>query len=347
MITADYYDGDSTHRHIVSVLFHRGILAFDGEGVRGSVRLSKVRVSEPLGRAPRILLLPGGGRLEISDSTLPRLLHKNGYRESRVVRWQRNWPMSLLALVTLVVSLIAGYQWGLPAAADAAAQRLPESLARRIGDEQLKLVDRALMSPSRLDAGQRTRIEQRFARMVQPGTARTPYRIEFRHSRQGQPNAYALPNGVILMTDQLVELAGNDEAVLGVLGHELGHVQRRHSLRGILQAVGLGVVMNVLVGDVSTVLAAAPVFLLDQAYSRDFEREADDFAIAMMRVNGVPLSPMADLFERMGEDEAHTAKRRPADRQGVEEGEELVDYLSSHPSNAERIARFRAADARR
>src|ERR1019366_6498522 len=99
------------------------------------------------------------------------------------------------------------------------------------------------------------------------------------------------PNGAIVMTDQLVQMAGNDQAVLGVLGHELGHLQRRHSLRHLLQALGVGVVLNLWIGDVSSALAAMPTFLLDQKYSRDFEREADQYAIDMMHVNNVPLAP--------------------------------------------------------
>ncbi|HEY8607378.1 MAG TPA: M48 family metallopeptidase [Noviherbaspirillum sp.] len=332
MIAAHYYDGETSRRSAVHLLFHRGVMAVDGDGVRRSVRLSQVAVSEPLDHAPRLLALPGGARIECADPGLPRLLRKNGYREPRIVRWQRNWPLSLLALVSLLALLVAGYQWGLPAAADKIARGLPASLATKIGDEQLELIDGMYMEPSRLGEKHRARLLERFAAMKRPAGGNAPFRVEFRSSKLG-PNAFALPNGVIVMTDQLVAEAANDEAVLGVLAHELGHIERRHSLRGLLQTLGLGVVINLLVGDVSTALAAAPTFLLDQKYSRDFEREADLYAIAMMQANRLPLSPMADLFERLGGDEA-----------GDGASDEDLAYLSSHPADAERIARFRAAD---
>lgn len=337
MITAHYYDGETSRRHPVQLLFHRGLLAFDGDGIRRSVRLAKVKVSEPLEHAPRILMLPDGARIECSDPGLPRLLRKNGYREPRIVQWQRNWPLSLLALISLLAVLIAGYQWGLPAAADAAARALPASMAQRIGDEQLAMMDDSIMEASRLSPQRQEALRQRFAALKKPAGA-VSYRIEFRHSRIG-PNAFALPNGVIVMTDQLVAAAPADEAVLGVLAHELGHVAQRHSLRGLMQTVGVAVVINLLVGDVSAALAAAPAFLLDQAYSRDFEREADSYAIALMQANRLPLSPMAELFERMGGDD-HEGDA-PHGNAGDEES---VDYLSSHPADAERIDRFRRAD---
>lgn len=363
MITAIYFDGQSARRHTVTVLIHRGIVAISGEGIRRSIRLSKLDVSERLDNAPRILRLPDGGSVHSNDAGLDRLLRKNGYREPRVVRWQNNWPMSLFALISLLTLLIAGYQWGLPWAADNIAQHLPASVEKSIGDEQLQLIDDGYMEPSKLGPTEQARLRQLFAQLQQPRGEKTAYRLEFRSSKMG-PNAFALPNGVIIMTDQLVTLARNDHAVLGVLSHELGHVQRRHSLRRMLQALGVGAVINLLVGDVSSVLAAAPTFLLDQKYSRDFEREADKYAIDMMRTNKLPLSPMADLFEKMAlahehdhgeeddsssaaeeweEDEDVTPQKPPS--KGKARRNRSMEYLSSHPSDEERIARLRASDA--
>ncbi|MFC7517161.1 M48 family metallopeptidase [Herbaspirillum sp. GCM10030257] len=372
MIDAYFYDGNTTRRHTVQLLLHKGILAVSGEGVRRSVRLSKVRVSERLEHAPRILHLPEGGYIESSDAGLEKLLRRNGYREPRVVRWQRNWPLSLCALVSLLVILIAGYQWGLPWAADTLAQNLPPSMEKRIGDEQLRLIDSRWMEPSRQSVEEQTRIRKLFAGLRQPRGEQTPYRLEFRHSKMG-PNAFALPNGVIVMTDELVKLAASDQAVLGVLGHELGHVQRRHSLRRLLQALGVGVVINLFIGDVSSALAAVPTFLLDQKYSRDFEREADQYAIDMMHANAVPLSPMAELFEKMGAAHSHRAASASSDededgieedadhaeestpsapestngrRDGQSRAAKSFEYLSSHPSDEERIKRLKAADGK-
>jgi Zn-dependent protease with chaperone function len=201
---------------------------------------------------------------------------------------------------------------------------------------------------------------------VQSYGEKTPYRLEFRSSLVG-PNAFALPNNVIIMTDELVQVARDDVAVMGVLAHELGHLKRRHSLRRMLQALGVGVMLNMWVGDVSSALAAVPTFLLDQKYSRDFEREADRYAIAMMQANDLRLTPMAEFFEKMAalhEERPQAAARGGQQRYPQDEDDEYgayeddvpgpdpqrqdenepADYLSSHPSDAERIAYLRAAD---
>jgi Zn-dependent protease with chaperone function len=333
MIAATYYDGQTTHRHPVMVAVRGGILAIKGDGVQRAFRVSQLDISERLEHGPRIVRLPQSACIEIVDPAFSAALAANGYRDPWVVRWQQHWLLSLFALVFLLALIIAGYQWGLPWAADGIARHLPASIERKIGDEQLRMIDAAYLRPSRLPAAEQARLTHLFSQLKQPHGEHTVYRLEFRQSGMG-PNAFALPNGVIVLTDQLVTLTRSDAAVLAVLGHELGHVHRRHSLRRLMQALSVGAVVNLFIGDVSTVLATVPAFLLDQKYSRDFEREADRYAIDMMRANGIALSPMADLLESM----------RSAKAQGRARRKQASDYFSSHPSDDERIEALRAAD---
>jgi Zn-dependent protease with chaperone function len=384
MIEATYFDAQTTRRQPVTVVIHQRVVAMRGAGLHRTIRLSQLDISERLQHAPRTLRFPDGGFIEVRNAGLDKLLAANRYRDPWVVRWQQNWLLSLCALITVLVLLISGYQWGLPWTVDKIAQGLPVSMEKKIGDQELKMIDGRYMMPSRLDPAEQARLRQLFSALKQPRGEKTYYRLEFRNSRIG-PNAFALPNGVIVMTDQLALLAKNDQALLGVLSHELGHVQRRHSLRHLMQALGVGVVLHLWVGDVSSALVAVPGFFLNQKYSRDFEREADQYAINMMRANGMPLSPLADLFEKMsaahtdvpvdaaGEDGASDSNGHAADIPGntprgdADEAAEAnrrqeetsraspkgdarkapPEYFSSHPSDAERIARLRAADLNR
>lgn len=366
MIDATYFDGQSTKRHPVTVVIHKRVVAIRGVGIHLSMRLSQLLISEKLMHAPRILRIPQGGSIEVSDPAFDALLAANRYEEPWVVQWQMKWHLSLLALVTLLAVLLSGYQWGLPWAAGVIAQHLPTSIEKKIGDQELQLVDKAYFSASKLDPVDQERLKKEFAELKQPRGEKTAYRLEFRYSKIG-PNAFALPNGVIVLTDQLVMLARNDPAVLAVLSHELGHLQRRHSLRHLLQALGIGVTLHLFVGDVSSALAALPTFMLDQKYSRDFEREADQYAIDMLHANGIPLAPMADLFEKMHDAHADvaTTKKKTADDEDDDDESDDNDvqpnkrpngkvklppppeYFSSHPSDAERIARLRAADGQK
>jgi Zn-dependent protease with chaperone function len=353
MIDAIYFDGKSSRRHRVTVLIHKRVLALRGEGLRRNERLSRMDVSERLQHAPRILRFPDGAFIEAGDhKNLDKMLKANRFSDPRVVRWQNNWPLSLIALICLLAALLSAYQWGLPAGAEAIAQRLPASFGKKIGDQGFAVMEERLLKPSKLAPEYQQQLRARFAALVRPGGLAVPYELHFRSGRMGA-NAFALPNGVIVITDDMVKAAGNDDAIMGVLSHELGHVKRRHSARQLLQSAGIGIALNLWVGDVSTALAAVPAILLNQKNSRDFEREADRYAIEMMIVNRLPLEPMAHMFESMGkrpadeeeedggepEEEAGTAPPDPQDRAAPP-----PDYLSSHPSDAERVATLRAAD---
>ncbi|MGZ3158882.1 MAG: M48 family metallopeptidase [Burkholderiaceae bacterium] len=369
MIDAIYFDGQSTKRHPVTLVIHKRVVAIRGTDIRLSMRLSQLAISEKLMHAPRILRIPQGGAIEVTDPAFDAMLAANRYQEPWVVHWQMKWHLSLLALVSLLAVLLIGYQWGLPWAAGMVAQHLPTSIEKKIGDQELVMVDKSYFSPSKLDPVDQARLQREFAELKQPRGEKTAYHLEFRYSKIG-PNAFALPNGAIVMTDQLVMLARNDPAVLAVLSHELGHLQRRHSLRHLLQALGVGAVLNLFIGDVSSILVALPTFMLDQKYSRDFEREADQYAIDMLHANNIPLAPMADLFEKMhdahaddasadkksngrtagnGRDDSPDEESDDDDQPNKRPGGKVKmapppEYFSSHPSDAERIARLRAAD---
>jgi Zn-dependent protease with chaperone function len=347
MIDAIYYDGNNSRRHPVTLVIAKRVVSMRGPGVHRNVRLSQMDVSERLQNAPRILRFPDGAFVEASDHRrLDRMLKENRFQDPRVVRWQNNWPLSLLALITLLATLLSLYQWGVPRAADHIAANLPPSLEQKMGEKSMALIESEMFSPSKLDPAVQARLRSRFAAMAQPRGEKTAYKLEFRASRIGA-NALALPNGVIVMTDDMVAQAASDDAVMGILGHELGHVKRHHSMRHVLQTVGVGLVLNLWVGDVSSALVAAPAILLNQKHSRDFEREADQYAIDMMQTNGVPLEPLAAMFQRMDQADRQKAARRRSGRQEVDEdGEPVPNYLSSHPSDAERVLKLRDADMR-
>jgi predicted Zn-dependent protease len=332
---ARYYDGQSSRAHDVTVTVDAGGLQLRGAGIEREFAHGETRVSERLQHAPRLVTFPDGSYCEVTDhAALDRVLDATGFRDSWIVRVQNRWLHTAAALVVTVLVLALAYLYILPWGARIAAEQIPPELEASIGQDAVEWIDRRFFEPSRLPEDRRARLTARFAEIV-PKNARN-YRVEFRRSKIG-PNALALPGGTILMTDELVLLADSDEAVLGVLAHELGHIEHRHLLRRLITSTVTGALATVLAGDASGIATAVPATLADLSYSRDMEREADDYAIDTLRANGLPLSPLADLFDKM---EAAFRERR-AKTEGPDL--RLEGYLSTHPDTAERVRKLREA----
>jgi Zn-dependent protease with chaperone function len=301
---------------------------------------AKLRWPEPLRRGQRQVLLPDGGVLACADAAAYDVwLEQSGRRHGFIPRWQQSGWLALLTLLLLVGSLFAGWRWGVPVAADATVKLLPEALDHQVGAKVLVELDRHVLRPSKLTGVQQQAVFDRFADAIDTSLDRkalpklTRFRLEFREGgpRFG-PNALALPGGTIIVTDELVKmLEDQPEAIVGVLGHELGHVKHRHGMRLTLRASAVGLATGVLVGDFSVALAGAPALLAQQSYSRDFEREADDYARTVLRGAGIDPAVMVSFFERI--------KKLHAERGDADNA--FAAAFSSHPADEERIAFFK------
>jgi Zn-dependent protease with chaperone function len=338
-IAAIYYDGNSARQHAVELQIDPQRVALQGFGVHRNEPLAAVRISERLGRTPRLLTFADGAYCEVRDhAALDAALAAAGHRASLVERLQLSWRMALLALLACVGIAIAAYRWGLPVAAEVVAWRLPESVSRQLGRTTLAALDRAWLQPSKLDAARQQALSEGFARLRRPDPDTPPATIEFRSSPSLGANAFALPDGSVVLLDQLVGLARSDDEIDAVLAHELGHVHYRHGLRLLLQGSVVALVMTAWVGDVSTLLATLPTVVLQARYSRAFEAQADDYAAQMLLANGIAPSHLADLLQRL-------EQQRAAKAGESSEPAEANSYLATHPPTAERIRRLRAADA--
>jgi Zn-dependent protease with chaperone function len=336
-VLAHYYDGRSAKRREVALTLEGEVVHVQGDGIDRIGTLHDLRISEPMGEAPRLVTFPDGAFCEVRDHAgLKALLQQTGHRDHLIVRWQFSLRWIAASTMLCVAFFAAAYVWGLPWLAKHLAEEVPDSMARAISDQALDSLDQSLAAPSELPVARQEEIIRSFDRMRPPGGQPVPHRIVFRSSKALRANALALPSGTIVVTDGLVRLAQKDEELLGVLAHELGHVRARHGLRMMLQSSIVGLVTAWYIGDVSSILAAAPAVLLQANYSRDFEREADAYAVAMLRANGMPPARMADLLERL-------ETSRHAGAPAGDDAASAIDYLSSHPATAERLRALREA----
>lgn len=299
--------------------------------------VSSVRLSEPFRNAPRMVTFAGGETLQVDDAAaLTQALGLAGHPPPLVARLQASWLLSSIAALLAVSLLILAYLQGVPAAARWAAQAIPPEVEQRMGTALLELIDRRSLQQSKLSESWRSAIAKRFAGLAEVAAPGISYRLEFRASKEADAiNAFALPGGIIVLLDGLVQAADGDDQIIGVLGHELGHVVHRHSLQRVMQVVGLGALTGLAWGDFSGVAANVPLVLGIFRYSRADERAADEFAVKLLHAGGLTAQPLIDFFEIIqSEHSKHAA--------------DVPDFLSSHPSTPERIEWLRSQlDAKR
>ena len=330
---ASYFDGQHSEAIPVVVSVRAGQLVVFGPGVDRTVPHGQANVTDALGSTPRLIRFADSAFCEVTDvAMLGRILAALGHHEKRVVQWEGSLTWIVAAGVALLALLVVGYRYGVPVLAAVAAEHVPEKLVTVTSQEMLKLLDGALGS-TELDETRRTRLIERFKRLRWPdGEGDRQYEILFRTSNALGPNAMALPSGTLIVTDALVKLAANDDEILSVLAHEAGHVEHHHGLRLVFQNSVVALVITWLVGDVSTLLAAAPTALLQAKYSRDFERDADEYAVSLLRFNNIGTEHFAAMLERLDASAGETHNNP---------GVAMLDYLSSHPVTSERLEALR------
>jgi Zn-dependent protease with chaperone function len=327
MLHANYFDGRSTRIRVVNLSVAGEDLVIAGEDIEFRVPFSHVKIDERLGRAPRRLRLQDGAFCEVRDlDALDTLLSSTAHRDGWVDRMQRHLQFVLFSIVACVALAVMAYKWGLPWAAAKGANYLPPAIGKTISAQTLKILDGKLLMPSKIADERRQALSAKFHALRLPEGGSPDSQLLFRSSPQLGANAFTLPDGTIIVLDDLITSIGDDQQILAVFAHELGHVRGRHSLQMLLHGSAVGAFWTLYVGDISTLLAAAPATLVQARYSQDLERQADDFAAALLVQNGMSPALLADALKKLAESHAGSSK---------------LGYLSSHPSTDERMRHLR------
>jgi Zn-dependent protease with chaperone function len=153
--------------------------------------------------------------------------------------------------------------------------------------------------------------------------------VTVHYTESDVPNAFATLGGHVVVTSALYERLPSENALALVLAHELAHLAARDPIAAVGGGLTLALASMTLTGDASAVFAPLTA-VVQRGYSRDAERAADDLAIAAIRAHYGHAGGGAALFEVLAAARADAAIDMPS-------------MLSTHPADAERIERVRAA----
>jgi predicted Zn-dependent protease len=269
-----------------------------------------------------VLLIEHAEFLSSLRELAPRLasgIHDPSRRKHRVA-----W--TALAAAAAIGIVVAVFRWGLPAFATLVARWVPVSWEVRLGDA---VVEHLVPAEDRCDD---PILQQRLDDLVSVliAESRSPYIFKLLVADDDTLNAFAAPGGTIVILRGLLKRTSRPEELAGVISHEIQHIVQRHSTRAILHHASAGVLVGALTGDVSGVAA----FGLDAArnlgllrYSRGNEDEADEAGMRMILAAGLDPAGMIAFYDLLAR-EAPTLPR-------------ALQYLSTHPASADRVARLR------
>jgi len=329
--------------YLAALSLINGVITLDSAAGQELLSLDAVRI-DPAGTSLlRRIVLQDGRILETPDNervdALAHRLNRQALRQSlRLSHWAERWRR-LTLVATIAISFIALGIVALPPAmgwmADSVVEMIGPDREAVIGQIALTEADTTFLQPSWLDQAQQEPAHRLFTDLVQiAALPDTHPRLVFRH---GGPkigaNAMALPGGSVVMTDELLTLLIHDEdALAGVLAHELGHIDRRHGLRLFFRTSLPDMTeywlnhndrqLGLRVAELVEILAA-------NAHGQRFELEADAYSLALLQRAGRSPDGMIRALNKLSMSDQGSSSQ-------------TMHYLQSHPPTAERISHLQS-----
>ncbi len=334
-VSALFFDGRSSKAQAVTLTLSHGCVAVhDDQGILILEQgVALCHLAPPLGSAKVELKTSATAHCLLEPDSAAALAHFFPTRKGLLLVdfFERRWGLVTVALVGCLLFVWFFIATGIPFLARQAAYAMPSQAMTLLGSQTLAVLDEQFFSPSALPLEQQHQTHSLFQQVCQQ-LAVPSCQLELRQGNELGANAFALPSGQVVMTDELVILSQGqgDEGLQGVIAHELGHVTNRHALRHVIQHSGIFLLISTLTGDMgslTSVAASLPMVLAESRYSRSFEDEADAFACSYFLDQGKSCAAYGELLML-------ATKGRNSDG--------LSRYFASHPPTSQRLEAFHA-----
>ena len=164
------------------------------------------------------------------------------------------------------------------------------------------------------------------------------YSWEYKLVESKEVNAWCLPGGKIVFYSAILPICKDDAGMATVMGHEVAHALANHGAQrmsaGILQQAGAGVV-GIAIDSKSnqekqiwmTAYGGVTQYGAMLPFSRSHESEGDKIGLILMAIAGYDPTTAVAFWERMAANSG---------------GKKLPEFLSTHPSDANRIAKLKS-----
>lgn len=136
-------------------------------------------------------------------------------------------------------------------------------------------------------------------------------------------NAFALPNGHLIIYSGLIYNSDNQEELTGVICHEIAHIELNHVMKKLVKEIGLSVLISMTTGNGGAeIIKEAAKMLSSSAFDRNLEKEADIKAVDYLTAANVNPEPFANFLYKLSDKEHEAAK--------------YLRWFNTHPESKER-----------
>ncbi|MFN3444771.1 MAG: M48 family metallopeptidase [Bacteroidia bacterium] len=265
-----------------------------------------------------------GAVLKIEDLVFAERFYETLKQNKRVDVHTRLLKLSFAQITVLAAALLGlvvlAYFYLLPPIAEKSAALLPESIDNQIGNTFMN----SFLDGSEIDSTKTKYLEQFAAEL----DLKNQKPLGFTVVKSSEVNAFALPNGQIVVFSAILDDMKSADELAALLGHEASHINNRHSTKILCRNLAGYMLVSLLLSDVNGIMAV----LADNAqqlhtlsYSRGFEQEADEQGLKILIDNGINPNGMVNLFEQLEKEETFS----------------LPKIMSSHPLTKERISNMK------
>ena len=138
-----------------------------------------------------------------------------------------------------------------------------------------------------------------------------------------QINAFTIPGGNIYVFTGLISFCESPEQLAAVLAHEMGHVEKRHTVDRLAREFGLSVLFSIMTGGDTVLLSDLYQTLISSGFSRSQEKEADQFALNLLEDASISPKSIASFFRKLNRENLAY--------------DENIELVMTHPHNNTRI----------
>ncbi len=222
----------------------------------------------------------------------------------------------IVLALALLVGAVCAYIYLLPPLAEKTARLLPDSFDSYLGEEFMK----TFLQENEVDEQRSKALEQFVAKLNLPNKER----LNFMVVKSDDVNAFALPNGQVVVYTAILDKISSADELVALLAHETAHVSQRHSVQMLARNLSSYLFVSIIFSDINgvmAVLAENAHTLNTLAYSRGFEQEADELGLQTLIANKLDPKGMIDLFNHL-----------------EEESFDIPEIIQTHPSLGKRKA---------